>query len=110
MSQRQEYQYSRPIHLQIDYNQGVWQSYLNCINSFQQPDFQSGMSQGTSIAGSAVSTDRFLYSVRVLYGQIRDKDREKGKIEDLKITEESMFEIWHKIGEALHELGFFKQP
>ena len=104
-------QYQRPTQLQIDYNQGVWLAYLNCVNSFQQPDFASENMPGQGIMRSAskVTIDRFLFNVQVLYGEIREADRKKSKIDNLEIAKDP-FGCWHKIVGALDELGFFKQP
>lgn len=107
MSQRQEW--AKPVQLQIDYNLAVWQAYLNCVNSFGQPDFQSENIPQAGIMRSAskVTIDRFKFNVQVLYGEIREADRKKAKIEELNI-EKDPFGCWHRIVGALDELGFFK--
>ena len=106
MSQRAEYQ--RPIILQIDLNQATYQSFLNCINSFQGLETESEM---RSQAGAAISTmsskvslERFVYNLGVLAG-LRG-----GNGYDPEMGPTDAFKFWAKTVETMTKSGFFKQP
>lgn len=104
MSQRQEYQ--KPLVLQIDLNQATYQSFLNCINSFQGLETESEMRsfQGAarSSMSSKVSVERFIYNLGILAG-ITGQDGY-----DAEMEVGSAFKYWAKMVKHLQDVGFFK--
>ena len=104
MSQRTDYQ--RPITLQIDLNQATYQSFLNCINSFQGLETESEM---RSQAGAAISTmsskvslERFVYNLGVLAGL------RAGDGYDPEMGPTDAFKFWAKTVQTMKDGGFFK--
>src|SRR5213593_2116331 len=117
--ERQQY-YNRPITLQIDYNQAVWQSFLNCINSFQgletEAEMTSSKGGSRSEMTSHVSLERFLDNLGVLKGLLRgqfDREFETAKAEEplkMKDINKDPFDYWSYLVKLLRDNGFFKQP
>jgi len=104
MSQR--YDYQRPITLQIDLNQATYQSFLNCINSFQGLETESEMlsqaGSSRSTMSSRVSLERFLYNLGVLAGLTLQDDYKP----DMEPPE--AFKYWAQMVKHLKEADFFK--
>lgn len=99
----------QPLRLQIDYDQLIWQALLDCQHSFQQPDFESRMSQGASVATSQVSTDRFVYNVNTLEDYILPEWEDKTYQDFVKTGEDDPWRRHQAIIRLLHRRNFFKR-
>jgi hypothetical protein len=96
--------YEKQILLQIDLNQATYQSFLNCVNSFQGLETMSAMEQGTSVMMSKVSMERFIDNLGVLSG-LTGYDGY-----DPDMSKDESFKYWQKIVKHLNDTGFFKRP
>lgn len=99
--------YQRPFQLQIDLNQATYQSFLNCINSFQGLETESEMRsvQGTAIStmSSKVSLERFICNLGILAGITLQEDFNP----EMEASE--AFKYWMKMVKYLKDAQFFKQ-
>ena len=94
--------YEKPLVLQIDLNQATYQSFLNCVNSFQGLETMSAMEQGTSVMMSKVSMERFIDNLGVLSG-LRGGDGYNPNM-----TKEEAFKFWAKTVKEMQDGKFFK--
>ena len=94
----------RPVVLQIDLNQATFQSFLNCINSFQGLETESGMEKGASYMVSRVSMERFTDNLGVLAGLTGHDSY------DPEMDKKKAFTYWLTIVKKLKDDGFFKSP
>ena len=94
--------------VEIDYNQAVYQAYLNCINSFRDLENESQSSVTGTVSFSHVARDRFESNVSLLEALVLDRWKDEHYKMDRSRAATRM-EAFHVITELLHRRGFFEQ-
>ena|SRR5438093_5677540 len=93
--------------VEIDYNQAVYQAYLNCINSFRDLETESQSWAAGTVSFSHVAKDRFESNVSLLEALVLDRWKDERYSKDRSLANTWM-EVFHVITELLHRRGFFE--
>lgn len=107
MSYRQEWQ--RPITLQIDYDQLVWQALLHVESSFEGLETTAAAEDGQSVMLAKVSLERYEYNVRKLGNYILPEWKDSKYETALGEAGKDSFKRHESILQLLHRRNFFKR-
>ena len=107
MAYRQEWQ--RPITLQIDYDQLVWQALLHVESSFEGLETTAAAEDGQSVMIAKISIERYECNVRKLANYILPEWEDSDYTKALSTSGEDPFKQHKSIIQLLHRRNFFKR-